>query len=1004
MLRTFPLRAHVLALALGLVLLVGGLLTAIGQHLTRNLTDSLAGDLSLRINREVQASLLELMLPADMALRLFQHDGLADTTTLEQRLQRLPTIRAALEGSAALSSIYAGFDDGSFFFTRRLADDAERERFQAPRETAYLVQSIDLDDDVLRGQYLFFDAALRPLGRLERPHYHEEFDPRRRDWHRLAPRNGELLVTPPYPYFSDGQTGITLARRVADSEVVIGADIRLHTLGAVLARQRVTQGTRLALVDTGGELMAEDEDDARRTTLDNQGHPRLPSLQALSHPALGAAAELIAGAQAAPGRRMTRELSSGDQRWLLSAAALKPERPDSAFVVMAIPERELMAAAYQQRNAALTVTLLVLVIAVPLTWLLASQVVRPLQSLSHSAEAIRRFNFAEAGVPATRIREVAVLGATMDEMRQTIRRFMELNTAVAGDADFEHLLPRLLAETLSATYAQGGVLYLATDGQLTPAIALDTHGNALAEGALWDEAGKWSTAPAAGKLTKVAAALDVLTPTVSAALATRKVQTACVDAAQLTLLGLRGTGAASSPTQAVAVPLVNRQGELVGAMLLLLEAPADEDRLAFIGALSGLAAVSLEARSLIADQKALFEALLRMIASAIDAKSPHTGGHCARVPELVYLLARAACDADSGPYADFSLDDDDWETLRIAAWMHDCGKITTPEYVVDKATKLHTLYDRIHEIRMRFEVLKREAEIRCLQDLIDGAEVAPRLRVRDAELAALDDDFAFVARCNQGSESMPKADAARLHRIATRRWTRTLDDRLGLSEEEFARLSLSPAPPLPHAEPLLADRPEHHLPRRAEDGLDADNPWGFRMQAPALHLDLGELHNLSVRHGTLTEEERYLIRHHIIQTEIMLRQLPFPRQLAAVPEVAGSHHERMDGGGYPKKLTGAQMSPLARMMAIADIFEALTAGDRPYKPGKSLSDALTIMATMASNGHIDPDLFALFLRSGAYLSYAQRFIPPAQIGPVETASLLAQIEDGKRDREGEPTG
>ena len=235
---------------------------------------------------------------------------------------------------------------------------------------------------------------------------------------------------------------------------------------------------------------------------------------------------------------------------------------------------------------------------------------------------------------------------------------------------------------------------------------------------------------------------------------------------------------------------------------------------------------------------------------------------------------------------------------------------------------------------------------------------------------------------------MAEADAARLHAIAARTWTRTLDDRIGISRDEAERKAYTPAAPLPAVEPLLADKPEHRFARRAEERIAADNPWGFHMDVPELLYDKGELHNLTVGRGTLSDEERYKINEHIVQTIIMLSQLPFPKHLRAVPELAGGHHEKMDGTGYPKRLTGDDMSPQARMMAIADIFEALTAVDRPYKAGKTLSQALRIMAQMVVERHIDPELFELFLRSGVYRDYAERFLRPDQIDTVDLADYL----------------
>jgi hypothetical protein len=354
------------------------------------------------------------------------------------------------------------------------------------------------------------------------------------------------------------------------------------------------------------------------------------------------------------------------------------------------------------------------------------------------------------------------------------------------------------------------------------------------------------------------------------------------------------------------------------------------------------------------------------------------------------MLARAACEARDGPFRDFDLSEEDWEALQIASWLHDCGKVTTPEYVVDKATKLETIYDRIHEVRMRFEVLKRDAEIDFWKQVAAGGD-RDRLRAGlDRQLATLDAEFAFVASCNEGGEFMDPAKVERLKSIAARTWLRTLDDRIGISHEERTRKHRAGARTLPAAERLLDDKPEHVIERAAADRMPEDNPWGFRLKVPELKYNRGELANLAIGRGTLTEEERYVINHHIVQTIVMLSELPFPKHLKQVPEIAGGHHEKMDGTGYPKRLARDEMSLAARMMAIADIFEALTAADRPYKQGKTLSEALKIMSFMKRDQHVDPDLFDLFLTSGVYRRYAERFLRPEQIDAVDVAQYVSR--------------
>ncbi|MBP3863398.1 MAG: HD domain-containing protein, partial [Pseudomonas sp.] len=384
----------------------------------------------------------------------------------------------------------------------------------------------------------------------------------------------------------------------------------------------------------------------------------------------------------------------------------------------------------------------------------------------------------------------------------------------------------------------------------------------------------------------------------------------------------------------------------------------------------------------------LLDALIQLLAGAIDAKSPYTASHCQRVPTLTLMLAQTAAASQQPPFEQYAPTDEQWEALRIAAWLHDCGKVTTPEYVVDKATKLETLYDRIHEIRTCFEVLKRDAWVNYWQARALGGDDQQLTNLRDACLLELDNDFAFVAQCNLGGEAMTEADLQRLDAIARRTWTRTLDDRLGVSWEENKRQATRQEQTLPATESLLADKAEHLFIRPAADLIDPENPWGFKLDVPPYKYNRGELYNLSTRRGTLTSEERYIINNHIVQTILMLSSLPLPAYLSNIAEIAGGHHEKMDGSGYPKRLTREEMSLEARMMAIADIFEALTASDRPYKRSKTLSEALSIMATMCQNAHIDPQLFALFMHEQIYLQYARQFLDPQQIDTVDIDALM----------------
>src|SRR5687767_4280815 len=381
------------------------------------------------------------------------------------------------------------------------------------------------------------------------------------------------------------------------------------------------------------------------------------------------------------------------------------------------------------------------------------------------------------------------------------------------------------------------------------------------------------------------------------------------------------------------VPMRNHEHETIGVLQLINARDPQSGAIAAFSAsdqrlaesLASQAAIALTNRMLINQLEQLFESFINLINSAIDEKSPYTGGHCQRVPQLTMMLAEAVNDTRDGPLADFNMTEKDRYELKIAGLLHDCGKVTTPVHVVDKATKLETIYDRIHLIDTRFEVLKRDLELASLKGDLDPEKLRKRLR-------ELDDDRRFLHACNIGGERMKDEHIARVRRIAAYRWR----DVTG------------------HEANFLSD---------------------------------DEVKNLTIRAGTLTEDERKIINHHIVATIKMLEALPWPKHLTNVPEYAGGHHERMDGKGYPKGLTREQMSVQARCMGIADIFEALTAKDRPYKKGKTLSESLEILGKMRLNHHVDPDLFDIFVRRKVYRRYAEMFLEREQIDEVDESKI-----------------
>ncbi|WP_300417534.1 HD domain-containing phosphohydrolase [uncultured Pseudoalteromonas sp.] len=387
-------------------------------------------------------------------------------------------------------------------------------------------------------------------------------------------------------------------------------------------------------------------------------------------------------------------------------------------------------------------------------------------------------------------------------------------------------------------------------------------------------------------------------------------------------------------------------------------------------------------------QKALMESFVELIAQAIDDKSPYTAGHCERVPELGIWLADAASGSTDEAFSDFSFKTpDERREFRLAAWLHDCGKITTPEHIVDKGTKLETIYNRIHEVRTRFEVLLRDAKITYYEQLLAHPEQQSVLKQKlEQQTEKLHADFSFIAACNVGGEFMDEAQLSRLHEVASIKWQRHFDASLGLSPLEEMRMADLKNQHLPVEESLLSDKPSDLIPH--EKAVEYPESLGINMAIPEYKYNLGEVYNLSVARGTLTAEDRFKINEHVISTIRMLGSVPFPKELAKVPRYASTHHETLKGTGYPRKLTAEQLSIPERVLVLADIFEALTAADRPYKKAKPLSVAIDILAKMVADQHVDEDVFKLFLTSGIYLKYAKRYLNPEQIDDVDIAKYL----------------
>ena len=540
----------------------------------------------------------------------------------------------------------------------------------------------------------------------------------------------------------------------------------------------------------------------------------------------------------------------------------------------------------------------------------------------------------------------ATVNAYITDLEKQISNLANIGLALSKEKDMNKLLEMILLEAKRIANSDGGTLYMMTDDkrlrfEILMTDSLDFHMGGTSGKDIPFYPVKLYTDDGEPNNSMIAAYVGLTGETVN-----------IKDAYQAKGFDFSGTKLFDEKTgyhsqSFLTVPLKNHENEIIGVLQLLNAQriksntiiPFTSDIQKMVEALASQAAVAITNKNLIKDLENLFESFIKLIASAIDAKSPYTGGHCARVPEITMLLANAVQETKDGPFADIAFTDKEMYELKIAAWLHDCGKVTTPEFVVDKSTKLETIYDRVHEVETRFCVIKRDAEITRLKkelkvernESLSLEEKSDKIKALQREyrktVRILKSDLEFIKESNVGGEFMSGDKKDHVHQIANYRW-----------------------------------KPNGKM----ENFLSED-----------------EIYNLTIPRGTLTPEERKVINDHIVVTINMLEELPYPKHLKNVPEFAGGHHEKLDGTGYPKGLIKDEMTVQARIMAIADIFEALTARDRPYKKGKTLSQAMRILGFMKNDAHIDVDLFEIFVKEKIYLKYAEEYLDPEQIDEVQ---------------------
>ena len=910
----------------------------------------------------------------------------------------LPFLFEALKRNSYIYSIYTGFDDGRFIqLINTSGNSLIIDAHNAPESTTFILRAISFTDSVLKENWSFLDLNRKLIS----SHTAESvsFIPGERPWYQMAERSDGVILTEPYVYNSLKKPGITAAAAISET-AVSGVDITLSELELFLDSIEISEGAGIMVLDESDRILAADSGMKSWLDVENISLESITALDPVKSSYL---------MQTEPGeddKKAVKRLAG--KRFLINTVWDTPGEQRYRLIITA-PASDFLAHQEIIQRRIIIITVIIFILVFPIIIITSIYLSRFLEYLAADAERIQHFIFdgsIKEHSPIIEFEELAKAFVVMkkaiaaktralEETLKKLERIIELGTAMSVEKDPDKLVEMILKGAKELSGADGGSLYLkGQNKELDFKIVLNDSLGFAQGGA--------SHSPIT--MPPVQLYQDDGAPNYHNVVSCtfHKAETIVIDDAyedpDFDFSGTKKFDALNNyrSTSFMTVPLKLQGSDIIGALQLINcispktgeVVPFNSNIQSFVEALGALASAILYNRILLDSQDALFESLIHLTASAIDTKSPYTGGHCERVPQLALMLAEEAERIDEGPLAEFRFDNSiERKAFTVGAWLHDAGKMTTPEFIVDKAVKLETIHNRIHEIRTRFEVLLRDARLQEKEALLNGSdpeETTKKLKETEEQLHR---EFKFIADCNIGKEQFSPESSAELERIGERTWESHFDHTIGLSREESEKLSTPFIPGETVTEKLLADKAVH---------LFANNPLlnekyrkhGFKLPQPDYLYNRGELYNLKIPSGTLTEEERFKINEHIMQTIIMLEELPFPSGMTRIPEIVGTHHETLTGTGYPRGLEASELSIPSRILTIADIFEALTASDRPYKEAKTLSEAVEILYQSSKSGNLDIDLFRLFISSGIYKRYAEKFLPSAQIDDVDEYKYL----------------
>ena len=938
--RSVSFRWYISGIFLSIASLLSAVLIYVSVQHSQAVSVSLSKDIVKNYSNELKVELDELSKPLITMLNTLAISGFTAAEFDEPSVHWLEMLNMLLAKNKHVASFYFGANNGNSYFVRAMYKQDIKTRYSAP-DTTVLMLEINRNNG--QQQQLFFDYKMRRIGSTRS--HSTYYDPRTRPWFKNASADMDIHMAEPYAFYFSRKIGITFSRMMKNKQGVIAVDFTLGSLTRIIKKMEYSSNSKVLLLTESKRIISSNQD-----------------LALINGERLFTAEELEIADYLPDFNHIKLEQTLfstifwQDQDWELVVTPLEISSKDVLYLVNFVAYKDLLYSSSILRDELIIISLITVIIAFLIILVMTGKIAKPLTYLTQSVENIQRFSFKRKAYKKSNISDVNELNEAMRLMENTLVDFFQNLRDIARTSEPEQLSTSIVTQVKQILACDTCQLFVNTpsDRQLFKMTANSEAGDSFNIQSLYNH----------NHAILIESIYELKRKDSKILFADTHCKTGFI------------------------IPLLNRADIHIGVLVIGFAAGIKDysrNRIHFVREFLAFNEIVLEQLEQEHEQRALFHSFVEMMATSVDIKSPYTGTHCQRVPKITKMIAKAA-EQDTQAFNEFSLTEDGWEELLVAAWLHDCGKVTTPDYVMDKATKLETVYDRIHEVRMRYEVLKRDADIVYWKAVAQGQNNVAAKAICEQQKAVLEDEFAFIAQCNIGNESLQPEAISRLDKIANRTWQRTLPDNIGLSQEALDKTDKD-SQTLPITEHILADKQAHLFNWQESKRLETQSRREFKLVKPQYQYNRGELHNLRIASGTLTAEERYNVNDHVIQTYVMLDQLPYPEHLKNVPLIAGSHHEKMNGSGYPLKLTGEQIPLGGRMIAIADTFEALTTAKRTYKKAKTLNESLMIMANMVKVGEIDADLFELFITQGIYQQYADEYLQKSQIDTVDISAL-----------------